>query len=86
MKPGVLIQLWRSPDVRDALGFELRRLVLFISIYVGTIVCFRYLTDRPIRDGLLSSLIGGVAIMLWWTIAVVRTVRRVLREHASLPP
>jgi uncharacterized membrane protein len=84
MDSRLLAHLWKSPEVRNALKKEALKLLLFVIIYVGSVGAFRYFTDRPIREGLLSAAFGAFAIVLAQSVAVIRTIRAVLREHSLL--
>jgi hypothetical protein len=76
--------LWRSSEVRSLLKKEALRMFIFIGVYLITIVCFRYFTGRSLREGLIGGVAGAFAIFLMWLVAVVRTIRQVLREHSLL--
>lgn len=76
--------LWRSSEVRSLLKKEALRIFTFIAVYLVTIVCFRYFTARSISEGFIGGIVGAFAILLMWLVAVVRTIRQVLREHSLL--
>ena len=84
MNASLVTQLRKSPAVRDALKKEARRLLVFVALYVATIVVNRYLREQPVLDGVLSAVIGAVAVFAMWLVAALRTIRAVLREHAVL--
>ena len=84
MNPQLRSHLWKSPYVRGALKRESIKLLLFVLVYIGSVGAFRYFTDRPIKEGLLSALVGAFAIVVAQIIAVIRTIRSVLREHSLL--
>jgi hypothetical protein len=76
--------LWRSGEVRSLLKKEVLRILTFIAVYLVTIVCVRYFTVRSISEGLIGGIVGAFTIFLIWLVAVVRTIRQVLREHSLL--
>jgi uncharacterized membrane protein len=84
MKPDLVSHLWRSQEVLDALKKELLSALTFIGVYILGGVCFRFFTEKPMNEGLLSSFAGAVAILGAWFISVVRTFRTILREHGYL--
>ena len=84
MDPRLRSHLWNSPDVRSALKREAIKLLLFVLVYIGSVGVFRYFTDKPIMEGLLSAAVGALAIVVAQFIAVVRTIRAVLRDHSLL--
>lgn len=77
-------KLWKSPDVRNGLKKEAFRLLVFITVYIGSIAYFRYIRGKPVVDGVLSASIGMAAVMFAWLLSVIRTIRAVLREHGFL--
>jgi hypothetical protein len=60
------------------------RLLVFIGVYVGSVGVFRYLTEKPVLDGVLTAALGALGIVIARIIAAVRTVRAVLRENSLL--
>jgi hypothetical protein len=82
MSPQLKAFLLKSPVVRRAFRKEVFSLLRWIIGYVGSIAAFRYFTDRPLRDGILSALVGAVAVTLAWVFSVTKTIRSVLHEHA----
>jgi uncharacterized membrane protein len=78
-------QLWKSPAVRVALKKEALRLFAALAVGLGIAVYIRYFTGSiPSREGLLSIVVGVVAIVVLWLVSLVRTLRSVLREHSLL--
>jgi len=76
--------LWRSSDVRGALKKEAFRLFVFVTVYIGTVACFRYIREMPIAEGVLSASIGMAAVVVAWLLSAIRALRAVLREHGHL--
>lgn len=77
--------LWRSSEVRSALGKEAWCLFVFVVIYVGTVAVSRYLREKPAFEGFLSAAIGAVEVILIWLVSAVRTLRAVSRENDAPP-
>lgn len=77
--------LWRSSEVRSALGKEAWCLFVFVVIYVGTVAVSRYLREKPAFEGFWSAAIGAVAVILIWLVSAVRTLRAVSRENDAPP-
>jgi hypothetical protein len=76
--------LWSSQSVRRALKKECFRLLLFMTLYLGTTVVIRYIREKPIREAVFSVGIGLMVVILAWLVSCVRTLRAVLREHGML--
>ena len=70
--------------MRGALKKEAFRLFVFITVYIGTVACSRYIQEKPIAEGVLSASIGMAAVVVAWLLSAIRTLRAVLREHGYL--
>ena len=81
MDPQLKAYLWKHPSVRQAFKKEIMRLSKWILIYVVTIGVFRYVTERPIKEGLLSAAIGAAVVTLIWLFSVIRTVKASIDEN-----
>jgi hypothetical protein len=82
MTPQLKTLLLKSPTVRRAFRKEVFGLMRWLIGYVVAIAAFRYFTDRPLREGILSALVGAAAVILIWCLSVTKTIRSVLHEHA----
>ena len=76
--------LWRSSEVRSLLKKEAMRIFSYIAVFLIAIVCFAYFAERSIYEGLIGGVAGASVLFLMWLVAVVRTIRQVLREHSLL--
>jgi hypothetical protein len=85
MKAELLVSILRFPAFRAALKKE--AVWFFAGLAIGLIVvgATRWYLGRPYsKDGLISLGLGVATLVLAWTVAVVRTIRAVLREHGLL--
>jgi hypothetical protein len=85
MNAALVKYLWQSPVVRTSLKKELSRLLWFVALYIGTVAISRFVREKPMFEGVLSAIIGAVAVALMWLVSAVRTFRAVLRENELLP-
>lgn len=76
--------LCNSVEVRAALKKEALRLLALVCFTLVLAVGIRYFTERPLLKRFDSLWVTLAAIALIWLVSVVRTVRRVLREHSLL--
>jgi hypothetical protein len=81
MKPSIWKHLFESRDVRKCLVREAVKLAFYLGMVMLGVVLIRYLTDRPILEGVASAAIGCAAIAIATMVSAIRTVRAVLREE-----
>ena len=76
--------LWRSPDVRRALRKEVLRFGVGVAAGLALAVSVRwYLGRMPSTEAIWGAALGVAAIFFSWVLAVIRTIRSVLRENSS---
>jgi hypothetical protein len=85
MKTKLVYDLWRDPPFRSALKKEALHFLLGVAVGLSIAAFVRwYLGWSFSRDGMISTVIGVITLVLFWLVSVVRTVRAVLREHLLL--
>lgn len=81
MNSKLLFHLWKSDDVRKAMISEIARLCLIMSVYIASLVVYRYYTERPILDDIGNIIVICVGIFLAWGFSIVRTLNIALKDN-----
>jgi hypothetical protein len=84
MSKALFRHLWCSAGVRRALASEALRLLIYVATYFLAVVSSRYFRDKPLVDDPLEILLQVMIIGSVWLLAIIRTVRAVLRAEGLL--